>query len=91
MSASKSPGYHITEIKKGQLGELSKIQEELDEAKDAEEQGIKVMLLNELSDIIGAVDAYLENHYPYLTIEDLKGMSDVTKRAFKSGARASKD
>lgn len=30
------PGYHIAIIEKGKLGEISKIQEELDEMKDAE-------------------------------------------------------
>lgn len=31
-------GYHIVTIQKGDLGESSKIQEELDELKDAENQ-----------------------------------------------------
>lgn len=47
--------WHVREIKKGVYGELSKVQEELDEAVDAEEQGQTLMLLYELSDIIGAV------------------------------------
>src|SRR5690349_11874380 len=33
-------GYHKAPIAKGELGQLSKIQEELDEAKDAEAQGV---------------------------------------------------
>ncbi len=49
-------GYHIREIKKGNYGELSKIKEELEEAYDAEEQGQDVMLIIELSDIVGAVE-----------------------------------
>lgn len=32
---AQTVGYHITTIKKGELGELSKVQEELDEAVDA--------------------------------------------------------
>ena len=42
--------YHLTEIAKGVLGELSKIQEELDEVKDAENQQNKIMIGCELSD-----------------------------------------
>ena len=37
----ENPGYHITEIKKGELGEISKLQEELDELKDAHAQQCK--------------------------------------------------
>jgi len=48
--------FHTKEIQKGIYGELSKIKEELDEAYDAEEQGQDLMLLIELSDIIGAVE-----------------------------------
>ena len=46
--------WHVKEIQKGELGQLSKVREELDEALDAEEQGQDLMLLFELSDIIGA-------------------------------------
>jgi len=48
--------FHNREIQKGIYGELSKIKEELEEAYDAEEQGQKLMLLIELSDIVGAVE-----------------------------------
>ena len=57
MSQSK-PGYHLTEIKKGTIGELSKIVEELKEFKDAQYQSAKIMILVELSDLIGAIDLY---------------------------------
>ena len=80
-------GYHITEIKKGELGELSKIQEELDEAVDAEKQCCRVMTLLELSDMIGAVEGYLEVQFPDFQISDLKSMSDITRRAFRDGTR----
>lgn len=80
-------GYHLREIKKGKLGELSKIQEELDEAMDAEEQGCKVMLLVELSDLVGSVEHYLSIHFPGLTLDDLKKMASITSRAFQSGRR----
>ena len=87
MRKSKNPGYHILEIKKGKLGELSKIQEELDEAKDAELQKSKVMIAVELSDLIGAVKAYAETHL-HMTLEDLIKMQEITERAFKSGRRS---
>ena len=80
-------GYHIAHIDKGMIGELSKIQEELDEAEDAEKQGCKLMVLLELSDMLGAIEAYLEKHHPDFRLMDLKKMSDITRRAFKSGAR----
>lgn len=78
-------GYHKREIKKGVLGELSKIEEELEEAKDALEQGVKIMLLVELSDLIGAIKAVAEKQG--VTLEDLIKMQEVTERAFKSGSR----
>jgi hypothetical protein len=46
--------WHKRPIPKGELGQLSKITEELHEARDAEEQGQDLMLMFELSDIIGA-------------------------------------
>ena len=46
--------WHTYDIPKGELGQLSKIKEELDEAYDAETQGQTLMLMFELSDIIGA-------------------------------------
>jgi hypothetical protein len=48
-------GFHQATIARGVYGQLSKIQEELDEARDAEAQGQDLMLLIELADIIGAV------------------------------------
>lgn len=80
-------GYHLKEIEKGILGELSKIYEEVEEVKDAEEQGINIMLLVELSDMLGAVESYLEKHHPSITLQDLIKMKDVTKRAFETGGR----
>ncbi len=80
-------GYHLKEIKKGEVGELSKIYEEVEEIKDAAEQGVDVMLLVELSDLVGAITLYLEKHHPSITIEDLQKMSNVTRRAFESGGR----
>lgn len=83
----ENPGYHLTHIPKGEVGEISKIQEELHELVDAAAQNVKVMELVELSDLVGAVEAYLERHHPGTTLDDLRAMSDVTRRAFRSGRR----
>ena len=78
-------GYHVRKIEKGVVGQLSKIKEELDEAMDANEQENKIMELTELSDIYGALEARVQTLG--FQMEDLKKMSDVTKRAFFSGRR----
>lgn len=54
--------FHEVEIEKGIYGELSKVQEELDEAKDAESQGQDLMLMIELADIIGAAAGVAEKY-----------------------------
>jgi hypothetical protein len=82
------PGYHLAAITKGQLGEISKLREEIDELADAEAQGARVMALVELSDLVGAVKAYLEAHYPGFTLTDLDIMADITARAFRNGRRS---
>jgi hypothetical protein len=80
-------GYHLREIKRGEYGEISKIEEELDELKESLEQGNVIMAMCELSDIYGAMNGYLEKHFPDITMEDLKTMSYATKRAFEDGSR----
>ena len=80
-------GYHITKINKGELGELSKVYEEVEEIKDADKQACVIMVLLELSDTLGAIGAYLEKHHPSITLSDLIVMKDITKRAFKNGRR----
>ena len=80
-------GYHMREIKKGTLGELSKIREELEEAEDAEEQGVDLMVLVELADMVGAIEAYLEKKCPHIDLDCLVSMAAVTRRAFESGHR----
>lgn len=80
-------GYHKTNIPKGEIGEISKIQEEVLELQDAFEQGVRVMTLCELSDLYGAMEAFLERYYDDITMDDIKQMSEVTRRAFKSGER----
>lgn len=80
-------GYHIDVIAKGEMGEFSKIMEEVLELQDAIKQDAKVMVLCELSDIVGAMEAYLEKHYPYTKLADLIQMSNLTRRAFGDGSR----
>jgi len=80
-------GYHLAKIQKGELGKISKIQEELDELKDANLQRSKILELVELSDLIGAIQAYLVRQHPGITLEDLKHMAEITKRSFDSGER----
>jgi NTP pyrophosphatase (non-canonical NTP hydrolase) len=79
------PGYHIAEIPKGELGEISKIKEELAELEDAEAQGSKIMMQIELADLYGAVESYAQKHG--WTMYDLAIFNKITKRAFKNGAR----
>ncbi len=83
------PGYHLTEIPKGVIGESSKLLEEVLELQDAEAQNAKVMALVELSDLVGATEHYLEKHFPATTIDDLIIMSRITRRAFENGRRKS--
>lgn len=83
----KTPGYHLTEIKKGEYGEISKIQEELDELKDANRQGSRILELVELADLLGAMEGYIEKHFPNIRMVDLFLFSRITQRAFKSGER----
>lgn len=78
-------GYHLQEIPKGVLGEISKIEEELLELKDAEQQGSKIMIMVELSDLYGAIEEYCKKYN--INIDDLKTFSNITKRAFKNGKR----
>lgn len=80
-------GYHESNIKKGDIGKLSKIREEIDELIDSNNQDIRIMELVEMSDIIGAVESYLDLNHSDYSIHDLIKMSDATKRAFKNGHR----
>ena len=78
-------GYHKNKIKKGKIGEFSKIKEEFEELTDAVGQQNKVLIICELTDLIGAVEEYIKQYN--LTIQDLKDFSDLTKSAFKEGKR----
>lgn len=70
-------GFHNRPITRGTYGELSKIREELEEAEDAEEQGIDIMVLLELADILGAVEG-VSKKYGF-TLDQLRAYS--TKRS----------
>lgn len=80
-------GYHKAEITQGVYGEISKIQEELEEFYDALAQQCKVMELVELSDLVGAIRGYLNKYHPSISLEDLIKMADITGRAFENGHR----
>lgn len=79
-------GYHINKIEKGELGHFSKIEEEFDELVDAYQQSNPVLELVELSDLIGAIEAYSINHYD-IDLSDLIMMTRTTQSAFKDGTR----
>ena len=79
-------GYHTEEFVKGTLGEFSKIIEEINELEDAKKQDAKVLIICELCDLIGAIEAYSEKQYN-LSLNDLIKMMKMTKEAFKEGKR----
>ena len=78
-------GYHKVEIKKGKLGEFSKIKEEFEELQDAVGQNDSILTLCEMADLFGAMEAYIRRWN--LTMGDLNKFSDKTKEAFKEGKR----
>ncbi len=78
-------GYHQREIKKGQLGEFSKIVEEIEELLDAHQQSAKMLELCEFCDLLGAIEAYTAKNN--ITLNDLIQMKNLTKSAFESGDR----
>lgn len=80
-------GYHVAKIPKGEIGFLSKIDEEVAELRDSVDQGNSIMALCEIADIYGALEAFIEKRYPGISMEDIKKMSDATRRAFASGRR----
>lgn len=79
-------GYHKNKIPKGILGEVSKIDEEYLEFKDALESENPVMSLVELSDLLGAIEAFSKKRHN-LSLGDLLKMTEATKSAFEDGSR----
>lgn len=82
-------GYHTNHIARGVFGEFSKIREEFLESEDAVKQGIKIMVMCELSDLIGAIEGFAVSSLG-CSLEDLLQMKEATHRAFNSGARKPK-
>lgn len=78
-------GYHKKPIEKGTIGHFSKIKEEFQEAEDAFEQNDEVLIICELSDMVGAIEEYIKRWN--LDLISLKKFSDKTKSAFKEGKR----
>lgn len=83
-------GYHLKEIERGKFGTFSKIREEFEEAQDAIDQNNPIMLLVELADMIGAIEAFAETQFNIMP-EELNNMKEATKRAFLDGTRTSRD
>lgn len=82
------PGYHLTNIPKGTVGESSKLLEEVLELQDAEMQHASIMALVELADLVGSIQLYLEHHHPSTSLSDLITMARITRRAFENGHRS---
>jgi len=79
-------GYHTKKIEKGILGEASKIIEEIQEWEDAHTHDNPVMELIELSDLLGAIEAYTIGKYN-INLRNLLVMTRATQSAFKDGSR----
>lgn len=79
-------GYHTREIQKGVIGEFSKVQEEWEELEDARLQEAPVLEIVELTDLLGAIEAYVQKRYN-LTMQDLLQMKEMTRSAFREGKR----
>jgi len=79
-------GYHTKPIKKGEMGAFSKVEEEIEELLDAAKQGVHSLIICEMSDLIGAIEAFAEKRYN-LSLYDLIKFKDLTKKAFENGTR----
>ncbi len=79
-------GYHLTKIPKGKFGRFSKVEEEFLECKDAINQENRIMTLCELSDLVGAIEAFALKEFN-ISLDDIIKMKNATKRAFVSGTR----
>lgn len=88
MSIPENRGYHVSDIPRGEFGQLSKITEEYLELVDANTQGVRIMEVNELADLLGAVEAYASTLG--FTLSDLIAMKERTASAFASGDRVAR-
>lgn len=85
----KHTGYHKRLIvTRGVLGEPSKIREELEELEEAVEQGNHILVLCELADLYGALEAVVERRG--VSMDDVRTMAAATKSAFLDGSRSPK-
>lgn len=82
--------YHKKKIPEWIYWEISKITEEYEEFIDAVEQKSKLLELVELSDMIWAIDWYVNKKYN-MNIDDLITMAKLTHNSFKDGSRKSKN
>ncbi len=80
-------GYHEKDIPLSEFESADKIYEEVLEFRDSLNQGVKIMSLLELSDIMGAIEGYIEKNFPELSLDDLLKMKEATRKTFKSGMR----
>lgn len=88
LGLTKKVGYHETAIPKAKAGSFFKILEEVEESKDAFINNNPIMLLQELADLMGAMECYLDQEFQgKIGLEDLNTMRKVTKRAFLNGRR----
>lgn len=85
-NTKKSP-YHNVRVTNGTYGELSKIQEELDEAVDAEIRGLDLLVLIELADVIGAVAGVAEEQYGF-DLDQLIAFSEMVREVKSKEAEA---
>ena len=83
-------GYHINDIPRGVFGEVSKITEEYLEFRDAIDQNNVIMAMVELSDLIGAIEAYAKGNFG-ISLQDLIVMKEATRRAFEDGTRTNRN
>lgn len=81
--------YHRLKIHKHNVNSPYKIQEEFLEYIDAIATGNKVMAIQELSDLYGCIENEIEKFG--MSVEDLKVMSDLTKKVFNDGTRSIED
>lgn len=89
---STKNGYHVASIERHPYGTAKKIREELFEFEDAITQENLIMALQELSDLIGAIEGYLEHEFAgVITLDHLLIMKDATSRAFRHGHRQSSE
>lgn len=80
-------GYHKARIERGEYGKLSKIREEFEELCDAVLQDNQVMALNEIVDLLGAIEGWMEQNPMGFSIEDMLKMARANAAAFKDGTR----